>query len=474
MAAGFRLNDWESDGSVLGTGSFATVYKAKNITTGNIVAIKVMSLQKVAGGDQKTGLARLAAEIQHQMECKSPYTVPLHSVFQSDGNLYLVMELCWGDLAGLLRKNGGLFPERTTQFLSRQLALGLKCLNDLNIVHRDLKPQNILVTLPNPADPDPITATLKISDFGFARFLNEHTDETTGTLCGSPLYMAPEIFLNGRYGAKADLYSAGAIILEMLSGRTPYHLKTLHGIIDAHRREVRNPVPISDTLLNDLSPSCVSLLRGLLEKQPVKRISFAEFFDHPWLELADELRSPIGAQFEEIVPTAPPTTVDSASLRRDDSALLATLREIEQALPPLDDRPYASLFEQSLTLGSLDEFAKRVSTFTSRYSMLIEENRRLDARQKNSIAIRGITSGDQVMFHGAAGKPFTYKAYNPEQSHFLSEESLQIDTFKRNIAQGKVIFGYVVEVVDEIARAGNPYDLPAGTPYCKVLMTEKL
>lgn len=472
MAAGFRLNEWESDGTVLGNGSFATVYKARHTTTGEAVAIKVMSMHRVISGDQKAGVQRLAAEIRHQMDCKSPYTVPLHSVFQANDNLYLVMDLCWGDLARLLRENGGRFSEATTQRLSRQLVLGLKCLNDKQIVHRDLKPQNILVTLPDPTNPDPNTAQLKISDFGFARFLNEHADETTGTLCGSPLYMAPEIFLNGRYGVKVDLYSAGAIILEMLSGRTPYHLKTFPAIIDAHRRDIRKPVPLSDTLINELSPQCVNLLRGLLEKTPEKRISHTELFLHVWLDLQDELINPIAAQFDE-----PTSVVPAAGASVDSTApeLLDTLRSIERALPHIGEHPYSSLFEQPVTVDSLKLFAQRVSSFTSRYSQLIEENHRLDARQKNSIAIRNITSGDQVMFHGTAGEPYTYKAYNPDRPHFLSEESLQIEVFKRSIASGKVIFGFVVEVVEEIARANNIYNLAPETPYCiVVLMTEKM
>merc|ERR550537_1244041 len=83
-----------------------------------------------------------------------------------------------------------------------------------NVLHRDLKPQNILLSS---SDEDPV---LKIADFGFARLLKP--EDMAATVCGSPLYMAPEILSHEPYDAKADLWSVGAILYELLLGRTPF------------------------------------------------------------------------------------------------------------------------------------------------------------------------------------------------------------------------------------------------------------
>lgn len=139
-------------------------------------------------------------------------------------------------------------------------------------MQRDLKPQNLLLS--DSTD----HAVLKIADFGFARHLQQQ--ELADTLCGSPLYMAPEILQSHKYDAKADLWSVGTILYELVVGKPPFnginHVELLRNI---ERREPKIP----DQIARTLSPACIDLIYSLLKRIPVQRMSFEEFFVHPFL-----------------------------------------------------------------------------------------------------------------------------------------------------------------------------------------------
>jgi serine/threonine-protein kinase ULK/ATG1 len=119
----------------------------------------------------------------------------------------------------------GTLSEDTIRLFLIQLAGAMRALAKKGIVHRDLKPQNILLShtcgksLPSPAN-----ITLKIADFGFARFLQD--GNMAATLCGSPMYMAPEVIMSLQYDAKADLWSLGTIVFQCLTGKAPFQAHT--------------------------------------------------------------------------------------------------------------------------------------------------------------------------------------------------------------------------------------------------------
>lgn len=112
-----------------------------------------------------------------------------------------------------------------TRLLYLLLAGAMKALFAKGIVHRDLKPQNILLSHNcGKSLPSPDNITLKIADFGFARFLQE--GNMAATLCGSPMYMAPEVIMSLQYDAKADLWSLGTIVFQCLTGKAPFQAHT--------------------------------------------------------------------------------------------------------------------------------------------------------------------------------------------------------------------------------------------------------
>jgi serine/threonine-protein kinase ULK/ATG1 len=166
------------------------------------------------------------------------------------------------------------------------LARALKFLRQRNLIHRDIKPQNLLLTPPSPSDLEkghPLgVPILKLADFGFARFLpNQMMAET---LCGSPLYMAPEILGYKQYDVKADLWSVGVVLYEMSVGKPPFraqnHIELLKKIQMA-KSTVRFPDEEDTSGRTDIQPvpaDIKQLIRSLLKLEPVNRASFEDFF----------------------------------------------------------------------------------------------------------------------------------------------------------------------------------------------------
>ncbi|GLD94645.1 hypothetical protein PINS_up003269 [Pythium insidiosum] len=279
--------------SKLGSGSFAVVYKGYHKATKAPVAIKALSLSKL----NRKLLANLELEIAIMRQIDHPNVVKLYEIKKTEKHMYLVLEYCaGGDLQQFMRRfhqrstppttaststataasasTSTPLPEDVARHFLRQLAQGVHCLWRHHLIHRDLKPQNLLLA------EDSATTTLKIADFGFARPLA--STSLAETLCGSPLYMAPEILKFQKYDAKADLWSVGTILFELVVGRPPYgganHVQLLANI---ERNELRIPSDVS------LSSDCRTLLQGLLQRRPASRLGFDEFFRHPFVGMAD-------------------------------------------------------------------------------------------------------------------------------------------------------------------------------------------
>lgn len=204
----------------LGSGSFATVYRGSKVSpeTPGADNVAIKAIARTSEKLTQKVLENLELEISILRTYRHPNIVCLHNVQKTERHFYLILEYCGGgDVQRLIRtrKNGRL-SERLTRRLMRDLSSGLKFLWGQELIHRDLKPQNLLLTGPLPLDEvnDPAkmeaheemrrqanfpseSFALKIADFGFARHLQ--TTSLAETLCGSPLYMAPEILQHQRY-----------------------------------------------------------------------------------------------------------------------------------------------------------------------------------------------------------------------------------------------------------------------------------
>ncbi|WOK98951.1 serine/threonine-protein kinase ATG1a isoform X2 [Canna indica] len=183
-------------GPRIGSGSFAVVWRARHRLHGHEVAVKEIDKKQV-DSKVRDGLLKEIAILRH---ISHPNIVRFYEAVQTEDKIFLVLEYCaGGDVAGYIKRYGsyGRVSEGVARHFMRQLAEGLKVLRENNLIHRDLKPQNLLLSTSDE------TAVLKIGDFGFARYLMPQG--LADTLCGSPLYMAPEIIQDRKYDAKISL-----------------------------------------------------------------------------------------------------------------------------------------------------------------------------------------------------------------------------------------------------------------------------
>ncbi|PIK58728.1 putative serine/threonine-protein kinase ULK3, partial [Apostichopus japonicus] len=253
----------------LGSGSYATVYKAfRKGPVREVVAIKCIA----KSGLTKSTTENLLKEIEIMKTVHHEFIVELKNFVWDDDFIFLIMEFCnGGDLSLFIRKRQAL-PEQTVKMFLQQLASALQYLHQRHITHMDLKPQNLLLcTADRPM--------LKVGDFGFAQHLAQ--EETIDSLRGSPLYMAPEILCERRYSAKVDLWSAGVIMYECLFGEAPYASRTYAEL--AEKISSQKPIEIPTAIA--ISDNCRDLLVRLLQRDPNDRIDFEAFFSHPFIDL---------------------------------------------------------------------------------------------------------------------------------------------------------------------------------------------
>ncbi|XP_023608886.1 serine/threonine-protein kinase ULK3 isoform X6 [Myotis lucifugus] len=253
----------------LGSGTYATVYKAyAKKDTREVVAIKCVAKKSL----NKASVENLLTEIEILKGIRHPHIVQLKDFQWDSDNIYLIMEFCaGGDLSRFIHTRR-ILPEKVARVFMQQIASALQFLHARNISHLDLKPQNILLSsLEKPH--------LKLADFGFSQHMSPWDEKHV--LRGSPLYMAPEMVCQRQYDARVDLWSVGVILYEALFGQPPFASRSFTEL----EEKIRSNRVIELPLRPQLSPDCQDLLRRLLERDPGRRISFQDFFAHPWVDL---------------------------------------------------------------------------------------------------------------------------------------------------------------------------------------------
>ncbi|XJO75848.1 hypothetical protein BDV3_006463 [Batrachochytrium dendrobatidis] len=240
--------------AVLGKGNFGKVMLAEEKFTKKHYAIKVLKKEFIIENDEVESTKSEKRVFLTANRERHPFLVNLHSSFQTESRVYFVMEfVSGGDLMWHIQQQH--FSEKRARFYACEVLMALEYLHQNNIVYRDLKLDNILLT---PA------GHIKIADYGLCKE-NMPQGVTTGTFCGTPEFMAPEILSEKPYTRAVDWWAFGVLIYEMMLGQSPFKGEDEEEIFEAiMHSEINYP--------SHLARDAVSLLQKLLTKDPSKRL----------------------------------------------------------------------------------------------------------------------------------------------------------------------------------------------------------
>ena len=226
---GKRLDGRYLVDELVGIGGMANVYKATDVSNGRIVAVKILRDEYVQNGEL---LRRFKNESKAVALLSHPNIVRVYDVNFSDRVNYIVMEYIDGITLKEYIEHKGVRDWKEAVYFTIQILRALQHAHDNGIVHRDIKPQNIMLLK---------DGSIKVTDFGIARFARSGMHTMTDKAIGSVHYISPEQAKGDVTDNRADLYSVGVMLYEMLTGRLPFEAESAVAVAIKHIEEVPKP-----------------------------------------------------------------------------------------------------------------------------------------------------------------------------------------------------------------------------------------
>ncbi|GAB2224086.1 hypothetical protein Droror1_Dr00004833 [Drosera rotundifolia] len=254
-------------GRTLGEGSFAKVKYARNVETGDSVAIKILNRDIVL---KHKMIEHIKREITTMKEIKHPNVIQLHEVMASKTKIYIVLEFVdGGELFDKIVKYGRLKEDEARKYF-QQLINAVDYCHSRGVYHRDLKPENLLLDS---------HGILKVSDFGLSAFSQQvREDGLLHTACGTPNYVAPEVLTDKGYdGTSADVWSCGVILFVLMAGFLPFDDTNLLSLYKKIQRADFSCPPW-------FSPNARKFMKRILDPKPVNRITISEILQDEWFK----------------------------------------------------------------------------------------------------------------------------------------------------------------------------------------------
>jgi 5'-AMP-activated protein kinase catalytic alpha subunit len=333
-------------GKLLGQGTFAKVYYARNVKTGESVAIKVMDKAKI----MKVGMMeQIKREISVMRLVRHPNIVELYEVMASKTKIYFVMEYVrGGELFNKVAK--GRLKEDAARKYFQQLMSAVDFCHSRGVYHRDLKPENLLLDE---------NENLKVSDFGLSALPEQFKqDGLLHTTCGTPAYVAPEIIAKKGYdGAKADIWSCGVILFVLMAGYLPFQDANLMAMYrKIYKGEFKCPPWFPS--------SVVKFVSRLLDPNPRTRITIPRLMEVPWFRKGFKADRPVSR--DDLDDDIGLVDVDSAFETREASKADQDLKSKPALLNAFDIISFSPGFNLSGLFK--DKAVKQESRFTSTQS----------------------------------------------------------------------------------------------------------
>ena len=259
---------------ILGQGAYGKVYLVAQKSGCGMTkhyAMKVINKVDIVEQNMTEGAM---VERNMLLEMSHPFILNMHYAFQTEHNLYLILDYVnGGDLFQHLSKKGYM-SEKAARYYGAQVVLALEYVHSQNIVYRDLKPENLLI------DSD---GNIKMADFGISKQINTNQIKKTHTLIGTAQYMPPEAFSNSEgYGQAFDIWSLGCCLYEIVVGEPPY------GLAQSSIGDMQQVLRDEEIQMRDFfSKEFRSLLEGLLDYNPQRRLTIAQIKTHPFFAKVD-------------------------------------------------------------------------------------------------------------------------------------------------------------------------------------------
>ena len=310
------LDDFQTV-KVLGTGAFGKVSLVYNEELKRYFAMKALKKEYIKKS-QQTKHTKEERKILETIDY--PFISKLYYAFQTKKSLYMITEFMAGGEMFHHLHDCGHFDENRTRFYIAELILAIDHLHKHNILYRDLKPENILL--------DEI-GHIKLTDFGLSKIMNNIEKDKTYTVCGTPVYVAPEVLTGQGYNKLVDWWSLGVLLYEFLAGYSPYREAKNRVDIQIYKKKLKQDPLISNTAFDLITKLCQYNVRLRIGKN-VKDIKNHKFFESiDWVKL----------EKKEIIPPFKPKIRYQGDVRNfdkmfTDMPITSTLGTKEQLLNP--------------------------------------------------------------------------------------------------------------------------------------------
>jgi RAC serine/threonine-protein kinase len=238
---------------VIGKGSFGKVFLVREKQTSEMFALKVLKKDNIIKRNQ---VEHTKTERSVLGYVKHPFIVGLNMAFQSKDKLYFVLDYCAGGELFFHLGKVGKFTEPRAMFYAAEITLAIAYVHNMDIVYRDLKPENVLLDS---------RGHVRLTDFGLSKEGISNSSSGANSFCGTPEYLAPEILNRQGHGRAVDWWSLGALLFEMLTGLPPFYCRDREKLFEKIKKSnLEYP--------KYLSPKATLLLKGLLTKDPRRRL----------------------------------------------------------------------------------------------------------------------------------------------------------------------------------------------------------